>query len=101
MYVVSVSIHVAEGHAAEFVEATLENARATRREPGNLRFDVSRQEQDPNRFLLYEVYRTAGDFAAHQRTGHYLKWKATVAGWMAEPRVGVKHHRVFPGEADG
>jgi (4S)-4-hydroxy-5-phosphonooxypentane-2,3-dione isomerase len=77
----------------------LDNARHTRLEPGNLRFDVLRQEQDPNRFTLYEAYRTPADFVAHQRTGHYLRWKETVADWMAGPRVGVKHHSVFPDEA--
>lgn len=101
MYVVCVSIHVAEGRATEFVEATLENARATRREPGNLRFDVLRQEQDPHRFTLVEAYRTPADFAAHQQTAHYLRWKAAVAGWMAEPRVGVRHESLFFGEAEG
>lgn len=101
MYVVCVSIHVAEGRAAGFVAATLENARATRREDGNLRFDVLRQEQDPNRFTLYEAYRTAEDFAAHQKTPHYLRWRETVADWMAEPRVGVRHTSLFFGEAEG
>ena len=100
MYVVCVSIHVQQGHAAEFIEATLENARHTRREPGNVRFDVLRQEADPDRFTLYEAYRAPEDFAAHQRTDHYLRWKDTVAGWMAEPRVGVRHHRLFPAEVD-
>lgn len=101
MYVVCVSIHVREGRAAEFIEATLDNARHTRREPGNLRFDVLRQEQDPHRFTLVEAYVTPADFAAHQQTGHYLRWKTTVADWMAEPRVGVKHHSVFPDGAAG
>lgn len=99
MFVVCVSIHVKEGRAAEFLEASLDNARHTRRESGNLRFDVLRQEQDPNRFTLYEAYRTAADFAAHQQTPHYLRWKEAVADWMAEPRVGVKHQSVFPDEA--
>lgn len=101
MYVVCVSIHVVEGRAGEFVAATLENARATRREAGNLRFDVLRQEQDPNRFTLYEAYRTAGDFAAHQQTAHYLRWREVVAGWMAEPRAGTRHTSLFFGEAEG
>jgi len=96
MYVVCVSIHVKEGRAAAFIEATLENARHTRREPGSLRFEVLRQEQDPNRFTLYEAYRAAADFAAHQQAEHYLRWRHAVADWMAEPRVGVKHHSVFP-----
>lgn len=101
MFVVCVSIHVRQGHAEEFIEATLENARHTRLEPGNVRFDVLRQEADPDRFTLYEVYRVQEAFADHQRTAHYLRWKETVAGWMAEPRVGVRHHRLFPAEADG
>ena len=99
MFVVCVSIHVREGRAAAFVEAVLDNARNTRLEPGNLRFDVLREEQDPNRFTLYEAYRTAEDFAAHQRTAHYLRWKEQVADWMAGPRVGVKHHSLVPDEA--
>lgn len=98
MYVVCVSIHVKDGRADAFAEASLANARATRGEPGNLRFDVLRRADDPNRFTFYEAYRTAEDFAAHQQTAHYLRWRETVADWMAEPRVGVKHHSLFPGE---
>ena len=100
MFVVCVSIHVHPEHLDEFLVATLENARLTRGEPGNVRFDVLRQEQDPARFTLYEVYRAAEDFAAHQRTAHYLAWKAIVAAWMATPRVGVKHAALFPPDAD-
>jgi autoinducer 2-degrading protein len=99
MFVVCVSIHVKDGHADAFAEASIANARATREEPGNLRFDVLRQEADPNRFTFYEAYRSADDFAAHQQTAHYLRWRETVAGWMAEPRVGVKHRSLFPDEA--
>jgi (4S)-4-hydroxy-5-phosphonooxypentane-2,3-dione isomerase len=100
MYVVSVGIHVKAEHVEPFVEATLDNARHTRGEPGNLRYDVLRQTQDPTRFMLYEAYRSADDFAAHQKTAHYARWKATVADWMAEPRAGVHHHSLFPSDAD-
>lgn len=100
MYVVCVSVHVKEPNVAAFVAAITANATATRHEPGNVRFDVLQQEQDPTRFTLVEVYRTAGDFAAHQRTEHYFRFRDTVAEWMAEPRVGVKHHSVFPADAD-
>jgi autoinducer 2-degrading protein len=100
MFAVVVSIHVHAPQVPAFIEASLENARQTRREPGNLRFDVLRQEEDSTRFAFYEVYRSADDFAAHQRTPHYLKWRQTVAEWMAEPRVGVKHTSLFPPDAD-
>ena len=100
MYVVSVTVWVKESFEGPFVEATLDNARNTRAEPGNVRFDVSRCIDEPTRFLLYEVYKTPEDFKAHQRTEHYLRWKQGVADLMAQPRQGVKHQSVFFGEGD-
>jgi quinol monooxygenase YgiN len=100
MYVVCVSVHVQPDRIDAFRDAILANARATRGEPGNVRFDVLQHEQDPARFTLVEVYRTAEDFAAHQRTPHYFAFRDTVAPWMAEPRVGVRHHSVYPDDRD-
>ena len=98
MYVVSVTVHVQPDQVAAFLDATLDNARHTRQEPGNVRFDVSQAADDPTRFLLYEVYHTPEDFTAHQQTDHYLRWKQTVADWMAQPRQGIKHHSIFFGD---
>lgn len=100
MYVVSVTVFVKPEFVDPFKQAILDNARNTRAEPGNLRFDVSQSEDDPTRFLLYEVYRTKPDFAAHQQTEHYLRWKNAVANWMAQPRVGVKHDSIFFGDGE-
>jgi autoinducer 2-degrading protein len=101
MYVAAVTVFVKPDHVQAFVEATLDNARNTRREPGNIRFDVLRAEEDPNRFLLYEVYKVKDDFARHQQTEYYLRWRATVADWMAQPRQGVKHDKaIFFGDAE-
>ena len=96
MYVVSVSIWVKPDKIEDFIEATLENARHTRREPGNLRFDVSRCVDDPDRFLLYEVYREENDFHSHHETKHYGVWRDAVADWMARDRQGIKHESIFP-----
>ena len=101
MYVVSVTVHVKGGLAWEFIDATLDNARNTRIEPGNVRFDVSQAVDEDTRFLLYEVYQTPEDFTKHQQTSHYLRWKAAVADMMAQPRQGVKHNSVFFGEGQG
>jgi (4S)-4-hydroxy-5-phosphonooxypentane-2,3-dione isomerase len=100
MYVVAVTVFVKAEFVDRFRDAILDNARNTRREPGNLRFDVAQAEDDPSRFLLYEVYRTKADFAAHQQTEHYLRWKNAVADWMAQPRVGVKHNSIFFGDGE-
>ena len=100
MYVVSVTVHVKSDFVPRFIEAALDNARNTRLEPGNIRFDVSQAEDDPTRFLLYEVYHSKDDFAAHQRTAHYLRFKDAVADWMAQPRQGIRHRTIFFGDAE-
>jgi quinol monooxygenase YgiN len=98
MYVVSVTTFVKPQNIQAFIDATLDNARNTRCEPGNIRFDVLQAEDDPARFLLYEAYHVKDDFAQHQQTEHYLRWKQTVADFMAQPRQGVKHHSIFFGD---
>lgn len=98
MYVVCVTVFVKDGLVEQFIEATLDNARNTRKEPGNVRFDVLQSEDDPGRFFLYEVYRDKEDFARHQQTEHYARWKQKVAQWMAQPRQGVRHVTVFFGD---
>ena len=100
MFVVCVTIHVKPGHADDFIAASIKNSEGTRQEQGNVRFDVLRSVDDENQFFLYEVYKSPEDFTAHQRTEHYLLWRDTVADWMAEKRVGVKHTSVFPDDWD-
>ena len=86
MYVVCVTVRVVPERTDTFLQATLENARQSRQEPGNVRFDVLQAESEPSQYFLYEVYRGKDDFARHQQAPHYLRWKETVAEWMAQPR---------------
>ena len=83
-------------HVAAFREATLANARASVQEPGVARFDVIQDRDDPTRFVLCEVYRTAEAPAAHKETAHYLTWRDTVAPMMAEPRTSRKYLNLLP-----
>ena len=87
MLVVHVHVHVKPEHIDAFKTATLANARASVREPGIARFDVVQQADDPTRFVLVEVYRTAAAPAAHKETAHYAAWRDAVADWLVEPRV--------------
>jgi autoinducer 2-degrading protein len=100
MYVVCVNIHVKPEHTAEFVPAMLENARATRQESGNVRYDLLQAEHDTNLFMLYEVYRNKDAFLAHQMTPHYLKWRDVVQDWMAERRQGTRFTTLFFGDTE-
>lgn len=99
MLIVLVLVHVKPEHVEAFKAATLENARNSVQEPGIARFDVLQQQDDPARFVLVEVYRTADDPARHKATAHYAAWRDAVAPMMAEPRGAVKFDNVFPGEA--
>lgn len=43
-------------------------------EPGCIRFDVLRDNDDPLKFYFYEVYKDEAARQAHQKMPHYAKW---------------------------
>jgi autoinducer 2-degrading protein len=96
MLVVHVHVRVKPECLAAFKAATVENARASLREPGVARFDVVQQAEDPTRFVLVEAYRSVEATVAHKETEHYQVWRDTVAPMMAEPRASVKFANVVP-----
>ena len=100
MLVVHVHVRVRPGRAEDFLAATLVNARASLGEPGVLRFDVLRDQADPEHIILTEVYRDDDASAAHKLTSHYATWRDTVAEMMAEPRQSTRFSAVFPDGAD-
>lgn len=96
MHVTLVHVHVKPDNIEDFLRATRANHLASVQEPGNLRFDVLQAPDDPTRFVLYEGYASAEDAAAHKQTAHYLSWRDSVAGWMAEPRQGIPYRGLYP-----
>jgi autoinducer 2-degrading protein len=100
MLIVLVHVHVKPDCSEAFREASLENARNSIKEPGIARFDVLQDNDDPNRFILNEVYRGADAPAAHKETAHYAVWRDTVADMMAEPRRAVKLTNLFPEDSE-
>ena len=98
MQIVLVHVHVKPESVEAFKQATIENASNSVKEAGIARFDVIQQVDDPTRFILVEVYKTAEAPAAHKETAHYLRWRDTVVDMMAEPRQGVKYINLFPND---
>lgn len=96
LLVVHVHCRVKPEHVAAFRDATLANARASVKEAGVARFDVIEDREDPARFVLCEVYRSAEAPAAHKETAHYLTWRDTVAPMMAEPRTSRRYLNLHP-----
>ncbi len=97
---VHVNVVVKSGTAAAFEAATRVNARHSRAEPGVVRFDFLQHQDDPDRFVLIEIYRDAAAAAAHKETDHYAVWRDTVADMMAEPRSSIKLINIDPPDND-
>ena len=98
MHIVHVFIHIKTDKVKEFKIATMENARNSLKEPGVARFDFIQQADDPSRFVLVEVYRTAEDAAKHKETVHYNRWREAAEPLLAEPRTRTLYQNVFPDE---
>lgn len=96
MIVTCVYVVIKPGTEKRFVEETTLNHFESVKEPGNFRFDLIQQADDPCRFMIYEAYESESAAAAHKLTRHYLQWRDSVADMMAEPRKGVKHYLIQP-----
>jgi quinol monooxygenase YgiN len=72
---------------AEFLDAIRANAEASvRDEPGCLRFDVCSVDDDPTRFVLYELYADAAAFADHKVAPHFADWRTVASRLVREQR---------------
>lgn len=89
MYIVVVHSHIQAEHVERFREITIQNAEASRREEGCVRFDVLQQADDPTRFTFVEIFKSKEAGAKHLETGHFKKWLEEAVPLMVEPRMRV------------
>jgi autoinducer 2-degrading protein len=69
----------------EFLDAIRANAEASvRDEPGCLRFDVCSVADEPDRFVLYELYADADAFADHKAAPHFADWRTVASRVVRE-----------------
>ena len=98
MIVTIVHVEVKKEFIDLFIRASHSNHENSIKEPGNFRFDILQDAQNPVKFILYEAYESEEAVAAHKQTAHYAAWRDTVAPWMAKPREGVRHHLLYPSQ---
>ena len=96
MHMIVVRLDVKLDRVDDFLKLVTFNASESRKEPGNLRFDVVRSVDNPTYFRLYEVYRDDAAVRAHQATPHYAKWRAEIEALLVTPRVSEKFTSVSP-----
>ena len=100
MQIVHVHVNVKPEFIEAFKQATIENAGHSVKEAGITRFDVLQQTDDPTKFILVEIYKTAEASGAHKETAHYKRWRDAVMPMMAGPRQGIKYSNIFPVDSD-
>jgi len=94
-------VHVSckPGTENQFIEAILKNqAGVTEHETDAIRFDILQQEDDPTKFILFEVFKNADAVAHHKTFKHFLDWRQEVQDMMAEGRRGEKVQIIPVGE---
>ena len=80
MLVLQITHHIKPEHVEKYIEATLKNAEETRKEPGNIRFDLLKDSSNPCTFQLYEVYVDRPAQQSHLASAHFAAWKEAVKG---------------------
>ncbi len=99
MHILIVHARVKAEFIDAFKQATTVNAENSAKEPGVARFDFMQQQDDPSKFVLYEVYRDATAPARHKETAHYNAWVEKVSHMFEEPRTRALYSNVFPPDA--
>jgi (4S)-4-hydroxy-5-phosphonooxypentane-2,3-dione isomerase len=100
MIVTCVHISVKPGKTDQFIEATRANHMESVKEPGNLRFDVLQQADNPLQFILYEVFESEAAVANHKTTAHYFRWREIAEDLMSEARKGVRYTVIEPNDPE-
>ncbi|MEC8381766.1 MAG: putative quinol monooxygenase [Myxococcota bacterium] len=83
MVIIQITHTILPEHVDLYVKATLANAKNTRQEPGNIRFDFLKDSSDPCTFQLYEVYLDQAAQREHLASAHFAAWKTAVDGVFA------------------
>ncbi len=65
-----VRVQVKEGADKQFEAAFAKAIPASRKEKGNLAYDLNRDTQDPSRYLVYERWKDLPALEAHLKTPH-------------------------------
>jgi quinol monooxygenase YgiN len=65
-----VRVQVKKGAEKEFEAAFAKAIPASRKETGNLAYDLNRDTQDPSRYLVYERWKDLAALESHFKTSH-------------------------------
>jgi quinol monooxygenase YgiN len=95
-----VKVRVKAGERERFLKAIEADARGSEPdEPGCLRFNVMRDQQDQNVYYFFEVYRDEAALEAHRAAPHYAVWRAAADTLDGSPQA-TRCDTVFPADVE-
>lgn len=94
-----VNVEIREDRIDDFLKVIEEDAIGSReRENGGyLRFDVARDQTNPNKFVFYEVYVDNDAAARHKETPHFKLWSDFKASGGVLSQSVIKADAIFFG----
>jgi len=93
-FVLVVEIEVRAEFVDKFLEVIDTNAKTSvATEPACRQFDVLRQQDDPTRVVLYEVYDDLAAFQAHTKLPHVLAFHEAAKPMIVEQKKGRRFDR--------
>jgi len=89
-FVLLVNIRIKPENVERWMKMALDNARASRKEPGCRQFEVLVDPKDKTKVMLFEIYNDEKAFDAHQQTAHFKSYLAE-----AVPLLASRERQVF------
>jgi quinol monooxygenase YgiN len=79
------TVHPLPEHRDATERALRELAQLSRREPGNLRYDLFTRDAETAAFDLFELYVDEAAVEAHRQSAHYQAFRAAAGSLLAAP----------------
>jgi (4S)-4-hydroxy-5-phosphonooxypentane-2,3-dione isomerase len=96
MLTVMVSFKVKSADIPAFIEATLEDARTSLKDPGVVQMDLLQASDDAAHLALHEVFESRAVGLQHLEMAHFKQWQSTVMPLQVEPPHAVAYEHVLP-----
>ncbi|WP_234367863.1 putative quinol monooxygenase [Parabacteroides pacaensis] len=74
---------VKEGQEAAFIDVAKTLVEATRKEPGNISYNLYQSPLDPKSFIFYEEYKDDDAFNFHANSDHFKAFADTIPNMLA------------------
>lgn len=71
----------------DFINVTKISQKFTLQEDGCLMYEIFQNNIIPNKFTLFEKYKSEDDFIYHKETEHFQEWRNLTYDMMLTPRI--------------